>query len=162
MPEKKLDFDKEKYPPLNLPQISAKVRSTGGQLQIFDPIRKKYLVLTPEEWVRQHYIAFLISELKVPSGLIKLEYQIEYGSVTKRPDIAVMHPDGNIWLIVECKAPQIAITEKTFHQAATYFSVERPKQMALTNGLNHVYCKLDEQKNKLFFIKSLQEFNLYE
>ncbi|MDP4762227.1 MAG: type I restriction enzyme HsdR N-terminal domain-containing protein [Salibacteraceae bacterium] len=153
-------IDPVKYPPLNLPIFEAKVRSEGNQVQIFDAIRKKYLVLTPEEWVRQHVIHYLIHEKDVPPSLIKLEYQINYARVKKRPDIAVVHPDGYMWLIVECKAPSIPMTKSVFDQALIYFSVEKPKFIALSNGIDHVYCTLKLNAENFVFIRDLPKFEL--
>jgi hypothetical protein len=150
----------EKYPPLNLPIFDVKVRQEAGQVQIFDVVRKKYLLLTPEEWVRQHFINFLIQEKNVPASLIKLEYQINYGKLKKRPDIAVIHPKGHVWLIVECKAPKISISQKVFDQAKIYFSVEKPELIALTNGLDLVSCWFKPKGKNFVFIRDLPNFEI--
>lgn len=150
----------EKYPPLNLPIFDVKIRKEAGEVQIFDFVRKKYLKLTPEEWVRQHFVNYLIQEKNVPPSLIKLEYQIKYGKLKKRPDIAVMHPKGYVWLIVECKAPKIPITKNVFDQAIIYFSVEKPEMIALANGLDLVSCSFKPKDENFVFIKDLPNFIL--
>lgn len=153
-------IDPQKFPPLDLPIFEPKVRIVSEQVQIFDEVRKKYLVLTPEEWVRQHVVNFLIKEKAVPISLIKLEYQIKLGRVNKRPDIAVLHPNGFVWLLIECKAPSVGITKNVFEQAVNYFSVEQPRHLMLTNGIDHVYCEHKPNDRKIVFIQDLPNFEL--
>lgn len=153
-------IDPQKFPPLDLPIFEPKVRIVSEQVQIFDEVRKKYLVLTPEEWVRQHIVNFLVTEKSVPASLIKLEYQIKIGRVNKRPDVAVVHPDGSTWLLIECKAPDVSINKKVLEQAVNYFSVEQPKFMLLTNGIDHVYCEHKPTERKIVLIQDLPNFEL--
>ena len=105
---------------LNLPTYNFKLKSSENKTLIFDKLRKKYVVLTPEEWVRQHYVCFLIEEKKYPISLIALEKQLIINNRKKRTDILVFNNEGNHEIIVECKAPSIKITQDTFDQIARY------------------------------------------
>jgi hypothetical protein len=105
---------------LNLPNYKFRVKSNENKTLIFDNLRKKYMVLTPEEWVRQHFVQFLIQEKKYPVSLIALEKQLTINNRKKRTDILVFNKEGYPEIIVECKAPKIKITQATFDQIARY------------------------------------------
>jgi hypothetical protein len=124
---------------LNLPAFDHKIKKKDGRLFIWDVIRKKYIVLQPEEWVRQHFIHFLIEEKKVPASLISLEFGQNYNSLSKRCDIVVWDADLKPLLLVECKASHIAINSDVFFQANTYNSLLGVKFVILTNGIVHHY-----------------------
>lgn len=124
---------------LNLPPVALQLIKRDSKLQIFDTIRKKYLVLTPEEWVRQHLVHYLMEEKGFPSGLISLEAGLKYNQLPKRSDILIYAPSGQPLLLVECKAPEVKITESTFHQAVTYNKTIKASYVLLSNGLEH-YC----------------------
>lgn len=113
------------------------------------------MVLTPEEWVRQHVIQFLISEKKYPKSLINIEKQLKLHETVKRYDIVVFEPNGNIHLIVECKAPSIPITQETFDQIARYNLVANATYLMVTNGLEHYYCQMDYENEKYVFLREL-------
>lgn len=132
--------------PLNLPQTKLNLSRKSGQIYVFCPIRKKKLVLTPEEWVRQHVIAFLINELGISIGKIASEYSLKYNAMNRRADIVVMNEKTEPHMIVECKAPSISIDSKTLHQAAEYKHVISAKVLVLTNGLEHKIIDLENQK----------------
>jgi len=150
-------IDRKKYPPLNLPPTKAKVRSVDGLIQIFDQNRQKFINLTPEEWVRQHYLNYLKEAKSVGPANILTEFKVEYGNVVKRPDIAVINSDHSYWLIAECKAPTVKITEDTLQQVLTYASVINPRLVALTNGLHHFYFEFRPDLGKFVSIKDLPE-----
>ena len=143
---------------LNLPTYNFKLKSSENKTLIFDNLRKKYLVLTPEEWVRQHYVRFLIDEKKYPSTLIALEKQLTINNRKKRTDILIFNKEGNPEIIVECKAPSIKITQDTFDQIARYNLKLKANFLVVTNGLEHFYCKLDYEKETYVFLKEISEY----
>jgi len=146
---------------LNLPEYHFRTRSAGDRTEIFDNLRKKYVALTPEEWVRQNFIQFLIDEKKVPEGLICVEMMLKYNRLVRRCDIAIYNTSGLPAMIVECKAPNIEISQDVFDQIARYNMTLKVKYLVVTNGLRHFCCKIDfENKNYEFlnYIPTYQEF----
>jgi hypothetical protein len=107
-------------PSLNLPSFDPNLIKKEGKLWIVDSIRKKSLILTPEEWVRQHWINFLINHLKYPRGLIALEKGMKYNQLQKRTDLVTLDRVGKPYLLIECKAPEVRISQKTMEQASVY------------------------------------------
>ncbi len=122
--------------PLKLPEYEIRLRESNPQ-EIFCLIRKKWLVLTPEEWVRQHFINLLVAHLNYPKGLIKLEQSMKYFKNAKRSDITVLDRNGNVFLLVECKAPDIALDKKVMSQLSEYNKVLDAKYLAISNGMKH-------------------------
>src|SRR3984885_11618860 len=120
--------------PLELPPYPFKITEHNGQLSLFDVIRKKNIVLTPEEWVRQHFVQYLILKKKYPKTLIKLEGGHKLYGQAKRSDIVVYNPNGEKILLVECKAPSVPIDQQVFDQVARYNMVHRVRIIAVTNG----------------------------
>lgn len=153
-------IDPKKFPPLGLPPFDAKVRAAEGQIQIFDRFRRKFVMLTPEEWVRQHFANFLVNQCAVPVSLMNIEYQIQYQRLKKRPDITVMDPHRNIWMLVECKAPGVRITEEVLYQTVLYGSVLKPLHIAMTNGSEHIFCAFDPKMKKFVLMSDLPKFTL--
>jgi hypothetical protein len=129
--------------PLNLPSFEYKLKKAEGKLWIFDVIRKKYIVLIPEEWVRQHFIHFLIDVHHYPKSLIRVEGGLQYNQLQKRTDIVIFDRTGKPWMIVECKAPEVPVNEKTVFQVSTYNSTLRARYITVTNGLTHLYASTD-------------------
>ena len=144
--------------PLNLPNYPFKISQKDNLYYIFDEIRKKHLVLTPEEWVRQHFIKYLIAEKSFPSALLKLEGGLSLNATKKRSDILVYNNLGEKIMVVECKAPHIPITQSTFDQASRYNSIYKAGWLAVTNGLQHYYAKIDHQNGKFLFVEELPEY----
>jgi len=134
---------------LNLPPIEPRLQEKDGKMLIFDALRKKYLSLTPEEWVRQHWISFLIKTLNFPKGLLALERGLKYNQLQKRTDLVVWDKEGNPYLLIECKAPQIKLTQKTIEQACLYNKQLQTKFLILTNGIQHISLSWDG-KNQNF------------
>jgi hypothetical protein len=124
---------------LNLPDFDYKLKKAEGKVWIFDVIRKKYIVLTPEEWVRQHLIHFLIIEKKYPKALIRVEGGLTYNQLQKRSDIVVFGRSGEPWMIVECKAPSLKVSESTLSQVSAYNATLKANYVAVSNGLA-LYC----------------------
>ncbi|MCW8981142.1 MAG: type I restriction enzyme HsdR N-terminal domain-containing protein [Altibacter sp.] len=143
---------------LNFPGYSFRFKSNENKPLIFDQIRKKFVALTPEEWVRQHVIRYLLSEKKYPASHINVEKKIQLNQTTKRYDIVVYNADGSIHLIVECKAPSIAITQDAFDQIARYNLVLEADFLLVTNGLNHYYCKLDYSAERYDFLQTIPAY----
>ena len=127
---------------LNLPKYKFAILKKDKKIQIFDPIRKKYVVLTPEEWVRQHFLNYLTEHLHFPRSLIRVEGGFHYNRMLKRSDIVVHGRKGEPLMLVECKAPGVSIDEKTMEQAAAYNRILSARFLVLTNGLVHVCCDL--------------------
>ena len=122
---------------------------------IFDPVRKLFVVLTPEEWVRQHVIQWLLIYKSQSPHLMSVERQITYNNMVKRCDIVVYHPDGRIKLIVECKAPEIPLDQSTFDQIARYNLVLEADYLMVSNGLKHIYCLVDQKEKAYSFLEDL-------
>lgn len=135
-----------KHPKLNLPTISPKIKIEDGQTFIYDTIRKKYLVLTPEEWVRQHFILLLVAHLGYPSGLFQLERQHEYFKSKKRLDILVMDQMGQPFLLIECKSYDTKIKPATLNQIATYNKIIETPFIGITNGFQNFAWELVDGK----------------
>ncbi|BDD04250.1 type I restriction enzyme HsdR N-terminal domain-containing protein [Aureibacter tunicatorum] len=125
---------------LNLPEASLKIVQGAKSLEIFDIVRKKYLVLTPEEWVRQNFMHFLINHLDYPKPLFALESGLKYNKLTKRSDILVMNNKGENLLLVECKASKVKLDQKVFHQIEAYNQIIKAQYIILTNGIQHICC----------------------
>lgn len=143
---------------LNFLNYSFRFKSTKNNRLIFDSIRKKFVVCTPEEWVRAHTIQFLIHEKAYSPSLLNVEKQIEVRGNLKRYDIVGYQPDGSIHLVVECKAPQVPITQETFDQIARYNYSLRAKYLMLTNGISHYFCQMDWEQERYSFLRELPDF----
>lgn len=144
---------------LNLPSYTFKLKSNENKTLIFDNLRKKYVVLTPEEWVRQHFVEFLIKEKKYPVSLIAIEKQLTINNRKKRTDILIFNSNGKPNIIVECKAPSIKITQATFDQIARYNLKLDADFLVITNGLEHYYCSLDKKNETYVFLKDIPSYN---
>lgn len=140
---------------LAFPAYSFRVKSSENKTTIFDVIRKKFIVLTPEEWVRQHVVHFLIEDRNYPKSLINVEKVIKVNGTIKRYDIVVFKPDGTIFLLVECKAPKVKITQHTFDQIARYNLTLKGEYQMVTNGLEHYYCQIDYKAETYHFIPEI-------
>tara|TARA_R110002124_G_scaffold227889_1_gene393219 strand:- start:125507 stop:125953 length:447 start_codon:yes stop_codon:yes gene_type:complete len=143
---------------LNFPDYEFRFKSNENKRLIFDVIRKKFLVLTPEEWVRQHVLQHLISEKNYPTSHINVEKQLKLHNTTKRYDIVVYNNDGSIRLIVECKAPSVRITQDTFDQIARYNLVLNSGYLMVTNGMDHYFCRMDEANEQYIFLKDIPNY----
>lgn len=129
--------------PLNLPTYDYQVKDVMGKLSIFDPLRKKYLILTPEEWVRQHLINYLVTYKKYPKSLFSLEKGLRYNQLLKRFDILILDRRGKPFLLVECKAPEIKLSQKTAEQIGVYNQTIGSKFLAISNGKHHICLEFD-------------------
>jgi hypothetical protein len=143
---------------LNFPSYSFRLKNSENKVSIFDEIRKKFIVLTPEEWVRQHVIQYLIQEKKYPKSYLSVEKLIKVNNINKRYDIVVYHPNGELFLLIECKAPEVRINQDTFDQIARYNLKLNAKYLMVTNGLNHYFCLIDFEKEAYVFLNELPDF----
>ncbi|MCZ4318713.1 type I restriction enzyme HsdR N-terminal domain-containing protein [Aequorivita viscosa] len=143
---------------LNFPEYSFRFKSSENKALVFDEIRKKFMVLTPEEWVRLHVVQFLLNEKNYPKSLINVEKQLKLNNTTKRYDVVVFNNDGSIFLIVECKAPSIAITQQTFDQIARYNLALKAEYLMVTNGLEHYFCQMDFESERYVFLKDIPNY----
>jgi len=143
---------------LNLPTFAPKLRKSNGKIYIFDAIRRKFVRLTPEEWVRQHFINYLILR-GYPKSLFQVERALKYNQRQKRSDILVLDRNAQPFLLVECKSPQIKMSKQILEQISIYNHTIQAKYLALTNGLQHLYAQVDIQKQEIFFLEELPSFS---
>jgi len=143
---------------LNFPKFSFRFKNSENKVSIFDAIRKKFVILQPEEWVRQHCVQYLIDVKGYPKSLINVEKELKINDLKKRYDIVVFNTNGSIHLIVECKAPKIKISQSTFDQVARYNLALNATYLMVTNGLNHYYCMMDFEAEKYNFLQDIPDF----
>jgi hypothetical protein len=143
---------------LQFPSYSFRFKNSENKVAIFDEIRKKFIIITPEEWVRQHVVQFLLQDKKYPKSHINVEKLLKINDLNKRYDIVVYNPDGSIYILVECKAPEIKISQHTFDQIARYNMTLNAEYLMVTNGLNHYFCKMDYETEKYDFLSELPEY----
>lgn len=132
---------------LNLPEYPVKKRTVDGQQQIFDEIRRKYVALIPEEWVRQHFINYLVNDKGFPKGLVAVEHPLTINRVNHRADIVAFSSDGKPLVVVECKAPDVAIDQSVIQQISRYNILLKAPILILTNGLVHYCVSIDFDNN---------------
>lgn len=143
---------------LNFPSYSFRFKNNENKVAVFDEIRKKFVILTPEEWVRQNVVRFLLEEKKYSKSYINVEKLIKINDLNKRYDIVVFQPNGEIFLLIECKAPEVQITQQTFDQIARYNLVLNAQYLMVTNGLNHYFCQMDFENEKYNFLEELPDY----
>lgn len=144
---------------LNLPPFDAKVAVKDGKRVIFDVIRRKYVALTPEEWVRQHFVHFLTEHKGYPQSLLANEVQVQLNGTRKRCDTVLYRRDLTARMIVEYKAPEVVITQKVFDQITRYNMVLHVDYLIVSNGLQHYCCRMDYESNSYSFLKEIPEYN---
>ncbi|WP_046745621.1 type I restriction enzyme HsdR N-terminal domain-containing protein [Kordia zhangzhouensis] len=144
---------------LNFPKYTFRFKNRENKIYIFDAIRKKFVVLTPEEWVRQHVVQFLIEEKKYPSSLINIEKELIFNGLKRRYDIVIFNSDGSIFLVVECKRSTVPILQNTFDQIARYNMVLKSQYLMVTNGLNHYYCTMDYEAKQYHFLRNIPDYS---
>jgi type I site-specific restriction endonuclease len=144
---------------LNFPFLPEKVVVKDGQAKVFDVVRKKWYLLTPEEWVRQHLILFLNKEKGCPLSLMAVEKALQYNGMLRRSDLVVYSTDTTPLLLAECKAPEIRITESVFDQVARYNMSLRVPFLMVTNGLQHFCCKIDFEKESYSFLNTIPDYD---
>jgi hypothetical protein len=143
---------------LNLPEYQFNLSRSGTKPLIFDRYRKKYVVLTPEEWVRQNFLMYLTSEKNYPHTLISVEASLDLFKVKKRTDIVVYNRQAEPLLIVECKAPGVEIDTAVFEQVIRYNMALKAKYLILTNGLKHFCCRMNYSENNFHFLNEIPDY----
>ncbi|MBI1836701.1 MAG: type I restriction enzyme HsdR N-terminal domain-containing protein [Flavobacteriia bacterium] len=144
---------------LSLPKANLKLSKKGDLIFVWCIARKKTLLLSPEEWVRQHVIHYLVNHLRVPLGLIASEYSLKINKLSRRCDIVVFSKNNNPVLLVECKSVDVALNEKIFHQIAQYNFKLSVDYLMMTNGIHHVFCKIDRANNQLIYLENLPQYD---
>lgn len=145
---------------LNFPLCKFRFKNSENKIAIFDEIRKKFIFLTPEEWVRQHVVHFLIYHKNYPKSLINVEKQLLINGLVKRYDIVIYNPNGSINVLIECKAPSIKISQQTFDQIARYNLTLEATYLMLTNGIDHYYCQMDFDLQKYSFLEDIPNYQV--
>ena len=140
---------------LNFPEYQFRLKNSENKVSIFDEIRKKFIILTPEEWVRQNVVQYLLIEKKYPKSLINVEKVLKINGLTKRYDIVVFNNDGTINVLIECKSTDVKISQTVFDQIARYNMILKANYLMVTNGLNHYFCKMDFENEKYSFLENL-------
>ncbi|QNL22696.1 type I restriction enzyme HsdR N-terminal domain-containing protein [Hyphobacterium sp. CCMP332] len=138
---------------LNLPAFSHKIKESEGKKYIFDAVRKKYVFLSPEEWVRQHLMHYLMMHVQIPKSLIRIESSLSYNKLQKRSDLQVYNRDGQIFLLAECKSPEINLNEKTVKQVCLYNETIKAPYLLITNGID-LFC-WSSQKDDIEFLEKV-------
>jgi hypothetical protein len=144
---------------LNLPSYDAKIKKESDKLYIFDLIRKKFVALLPEEWVRQHLLHYLITVKKYPKGLFKVESQHHYHAKAKRTDILIYDNETKPWLLAECKSPDVQISTASVNQISVYNKTLGAKYLLLCNGID-MYCwKFEKEDGEHVLLTELPDFD---
>ncbi len=143
---------------LNLPEYAFRIKKEGEKQYIFDSIRKKFIVLTPEEWVRQNFIQYLKKQKKYPENLMAVEKQIIVNGKQRRFDLLIYLRNGQPHLIAEFKAPNVKITQDAFDQVVRYNMALRVERVIVSNGLQHFACEIDYVKNSFTYLPEIPEF----
>lgn len=143
---------------LNLPSFDAKIELRGGKNVIFDVIRRKYVALTPEEWVRQHFVHFLLAHKGYPQALMANEVQVTLNGTRKRCDTVLYRRDLTARMIIEYKAPDVPVTQRVFDQITRYNMALRVDYLIVSNGLQHYCCRMDYGRNSYVFLRDIPRY----
>ena len=143
---------------LNLPQYEIKIGEKDGKRRIFDFLRRKYVALTPEEWVRQHFTHYLVEHKGYPKGLMGNEVELHIGEKRLRCDTVLYNKEGQPRMIIEYKAPTIQIQQKTFDQISAYNLLLHVDYLIVSNGLQHYCCKMEYENQKYLFLQDIPDY----
>lgn len=145
--------------PINLPAFDIKTQTDGRRTRVYDPLRRRFVVLTPEEWVRQHFVHFLIAHRGYPQALLGNEISLKVGGATRRCDTVLVSPaDGSPRVIVEYKAPTVPITQAVFNQIGAYNSVLHAPYLFVSNGLRHFCARIDYERHAYAFLPDVPRY----
>lgn len=147
-----------KLPKLNLPQFDFKIKSDENVTKIYDEIRKDYFIITPEEWVRQNFVKYLIKNFSYPIGRIAVEKQVKINNIPKRFDMLVYDKRLHPLVLIECKAPEVNINQMAFSQAGVYNIQLRAKYIIVTNGMSHYAAEIDFKNKKYNFLEAIPNY----
>lgn len=143
---------------LVFPPFDYKIINENGKVAIFDIIRKKHVILTPEEWVRQHLVHYFINELNYPKSLISVEDSLKVNKMQKRSDIIIYNREGQLFMLVECKSAKIKLNQSSMIQLSNYNQKYHSEYLALTNGLQVYVCKMDYESKKAEYLDQFPPF----
>ena len=143
---------------LNLPTYEIKIAQRGNKQLIFDFLRRKYVALTPEEWVRQHFVHYLIEHKGYPAGLIGNEVELNVGEKKLRCDTILYNKVAQPQMIIEYKAPQIKLQQKTFDQISAYNLLLKVDYLVVSNGMQHICCRMDYENQKYCFLEDIPNY----
>jgi len=144
---------------LNLPPFAAQLQERSGKKLIFDVLRRKYVALTPEEWVRQHFVHFLIGQKGYPKGLLANEMELRLGEKRMRCDTVVYNQLLQPRMIIEYKAPTVSVQQKTFDQVSVYNLLLKVDYLVVSNGLQHYCCRMDYEQQRYEFLPDIPAFS---
>ena len=144
---------------INLPTFHIKLREQAGKMKIFDFLRCKYVALTPEEWVRQHFVHFLAEHKGYPKGLLANEVELRVGEKKLRCDTILYNNTLQPQMIIEYKAPQVEITQQVFNQITVYNHLLHVDYLVISNGLQHYCCKMDYEQQSYTFLQDIPDYN---
>lgn len=146
-------------PELSIPIYDFKFDTTSGKPRIYDPLRKKYVALTPEEWVRQNFVQYLVQVLDYPRGLMQIEASITVYNFSRRCDAVLFDRSLQPRMIIECKAPDVTLNERTFEQIAVYNAALKARYLTVTNGRTHYCCRIDYDNQTYKFLPAIPQYN---
>lgn len=141
--------------PLNFPPYPFRLQEKDGKLYIFDELRRKQLLCTPEEWVRQHLIQYMTGQKQYPRSLVRIEGGLAVNERKRRSDVIFFNSLGQEYLLAECKSPTVKISDKVFEQAALYNTHHKAKYLMVTNGLVHYCCEMDYERRSYRFMEDI-------
>ena len=144
--------------PLNLPPAPLRLQERNGHTTVFDPLRRRHIRLTPEEWVRQHFVHFLIAHKGYPQGLLANEVSLKLNGTTRRCDTVLYDLSAQPRMIVEYKAPTIQLSQRTFDQISRYNIVMRVPYLIVSNGLQHFCCRIDYERGTYEFLRQIPDY----
>ena len=144
---------------LNLPTYDLRLRRTGNRDMIFDVLRRKYVALTPEEWVRQHFVHFLIEHKGYPTALLANEIELRIGGKHLRADTLLYNKELRPHMLIEYKSPTIALTQKVFDQISTYNLLLHADYLIVSNGMQHICCRMDYEQNTYHFLEEIPDYS---
>ena len=146
---------------LNLPKTELKIATKDGKQQVFDILRRKYVALTPEEWVRQHFTHWLVEQKGYPKGLLGNEISLKCGIKTLRCDSILYDQEARPRMIIEYKAPTVAVTQRVFHQISAYNLLLHVDYLVVSNGLQHYCCRMDYEQQTYTFLSEIPDYTLF-
>ncbi len=144
---------------LNLPKTELRIKKSNGRMMVFDPLRQKYVALTPEEWVRQHFTHFLVTHKGYPAGLMANEMAITLGNTRKRCDTVIYSQQAQPLMILEYKAPHVPLTQQVFNQICRYNMRLHVDWLVVSNGLQHYCCRMDYASNTYHFLPDIPSYS---
>ena len=145
--------------PLNLPSFDISIAQRNGRPTVFDPLRRRFVALTPEEWVRQHFVNYLVQHLHYPAGLMANEVELTVGDKHLRCDTLLYNKDMQPQMIIEYKAPHIALSQKVFDQITAYNLLLHVDYLVVSNGMEHLCCQMDYDNRRYVFLPNIPDYN---